>query len=219
MTPTLVIFDCDGVLVDSERLANAELARAVSALGLPTTLEQSMARYKGLSMPSVQAKIEEALGRVLPDNFLDDVQGATEQAFRRALTAVGGVRDVLVLLRERGIAMCVASSGSHDKMALTLSLTDLAPFFDGAIFSASDVKRGKPYPDLFVHAAASMGVSSQDCVVIEDSLPGVQAGVAAHMRVLAFCADGAARPTAMAEVGGEVFFRMAEVPGLLGLSV
>lgn len=218
MTPSLVIFDCDGVLVDSERLANTELARAVNALGLPTTLEQSMARYKGLSMPSVQAKIEEALDRPLPDNFLDEVQAATAQAFRRSLAAVDGVRDVLALLRACGVAKCVASSGSHDKMALTLSLTDLAPFFDGAIFSAIDVARGKPYPDLFVHAAASMGFPPEDCVVIEDSLPGVQAGVAAQMRVLAFCADAAADPQAMAAAGGEVFFRMAELPGLLGLS-
>jgi HAD superfamily hydrolase (TIGR01509 family) len=129
---------------------------------------------------------------------------------------VPGVLDVLDRLDANGMATCVASSGTHDKMAFTLGLTGLADRFAGTIFSATEVEHGKPAPDLFLHAAARMGVAPSACVVIEDSRPGVDAAAAAGMRVLAY--GGGVTPAARLERDGvEVFLRMDALPALLGL--
>jgi HAD superfamily hydrolase (TIGR01509 family) len=206
----LVVFDCDGVLVDSERLANRVLAQLLTDLGLPTTTEQSIATYMGLSMASAVARVEACLGRPVPPDFLDRYRSATFEAFDAELTAVDGIVEVVEGLRWPS---CVATSGDPDRVRRTLTLTSLHHHFDGRIFSAVEVARGKPFPDLFLHAAASMGVAPDRCVVVEDSAFGVQAAVAAGMRPLGYAAM---TPAATLEgAGATTFTSMAQLPGLL----
>ena len=213
--PELVIFDCDGVLVDSEPLANAILARALSAEGLVMDVAESRRRYVGLSLATVIARAEAELGRPLSPGWLEALQQETFAAFRAELRPVPGVADAIDAIQAAGLPVCVASSGSLAKMGVTLGLTGLEARFGGRLYSSSMVARGKPFPDLFLHAAASMGVAPGRAVVVEDSLPGVEAACAAGMRALAFARDG--DPAALAARGGEAFLDMALLPGLLGL--
>ncbi|MCF4167200.1 HAD family phosphatase [Zavarzinia compransoris] len=215
MRPSLVIFDCDGVLVDSEGIANRALAEAVTALGHPLGEAESRRDFVGLSMKSVMAGIEARIGRPLPDGWLDDLQVRTYTAFRAELGPVPGVADAVRAVQAAGIATCVASSGTPDKLALTLGLTGLAPLFEGHVFSAVSVARGKPAPDLFLHAAARMGHGPETCVVVEDSVPGVTGAVAAGMRALGFSRETSAG--LLAGAGADVFDDMAALPGLIGL--
>ena len=213
MNPTrLVIFDCDGVLVDSEPLANAVLHAELSRLGVELTLTESTALFTGLSLRSCLVIIEERLGGPPPREFMPRLRAGVIESFRRDLRAVPGVGDVLGTLEA---PRCVASSGSHEKIRFTLGLTGLDVFFDDAsIFSADDVARGKPAPDLFLHAAARMEAEPGACVVVEDSAPGVQAARAAGMRVLGFAArsDAGALTAAGAE---RAFDDMRELPSLI----
>ena len=149
----LVIFDCDGVLVDSEPLANASFSRALKAQGLDWSVEETMRRLMGLSLKSALEIVEAELGRKLPDDFFEKMQAVTYQSFRDApLQPVAGVKEAVQALQAAGLATCVASSGSPEKMRFTLGLTGLWDLFDGRIFSSSQVPRGKPFPDLFLHA-------------------------------------------------------------------
>ena len=206
----LVIFDCDGVLVDSERLANAVLAELLTEAGLPTTAEESIATYMGLSMASCVALVEERLGSPLPADFLDRYHSDVFEAFDRELRAVDGIADVLDQLRW---PTCVASSGEHERMRRTLGRTGLHERFEGRIYSATEVERGKPHPDLFLHAADRMGVDPSGCVVVEDSPYGVRGARAAGMTALGYAAM---TPSAvLAAEGAETFLTMAELPALL----
>src|SRR4051794_40625003 len=154
MAYDLVIFDCDGVLVDSEPLSNRILAERLTAIGLPTTTEQSLADYMGRSWASCAALIEHRLGRPLPAGFADGYHEELFTALRGELRPVAGVEAVLAAL---GTPACVASSGSHEKIRTSLGTTGLLERFDGRIFSASDVEHGKPAPDLFLHASRELG--------------------------------------------------------------
>lgn len=207
----LVIFDCDGVLVDSELLSNRILAEAVNALGLPMSLEETIDTFMGRSLQACLTIIEARIGRAVPPGWTDDFREQTFAAFRRELRAVDGVEAALDRI---DTPMCVASSGPPEKIRLTLGLTGLLPRFDGRIFSAYDVGRGKPHPDLFLHAARCMGVQSAACAVVEDSVHGVQAGIAAGMQVFGYVSltDGAV----LAAHGARVFRTMDELPRLLG---
>jgi HAD superfamily hydrolase (TIGR01509 family) len=209
MKPELVIFDCDGVLVDSEPIAARVFAGLLCEVGLPTTAEQADQRYRGRSMKSCLELVRQELGS-LPDAFEADLQERTFAEFRSALMPVAGVEGVL-----RGLAVpfCVASSGSHAKMKLTLGLTGLLRWFEGKLFSATEVARGKPFPDLFLHAAERMGVDPARSVVVEDSAVGVRAARAAGMEVLGYASDR--DPGSLAAAGARVFRRMAELPSLL----
>jgi HAD superfamily hydrolase (TIGR01509 family) len=213
---TLVIFDCDGVLVDSEVVAARVLARELTAIGLPLTVDDCRARYTGISMGSVVDRIEEEWGRALPADFVERVRAADAEAFRAELRPVAGVREVVEALAQ---PKCVASSGRLAKMRLTLSLTGLLPFFEPYLFSAEMVARGKPAPDLFLFAAERMSFAPARCVVIEDSQAGVSAAVAAGMQVLGFAGASHCAPgyDALLRVAGAplVFTRMAELPRLL----
>lgn len=212
----LVIFDCDGVLVNSEPLANASFSRALRAEGLDWSPDEVLRRLMGLSLKSCVEACEAELGRRLPEDFVARMQAVTYQSFRDApLQPIAGVRDAVETLQRAGVATCVASSGSLDKMRFTLGLTGLRELFDGRVFSASQVARGKPFPDLFLHAALSMGVPPSDCVVVEDSPPGVTAARAAGMRVLAYAGEPYADRAALTAAGGEPFSDMAALPGLL----
>ncbi len=209
MTIELVIFDCDGVLVDSEVIANDVLRQALTGYGLHMTIDEVIKEFVGLSMASVMVKLRTMLGRDFPDSFLGDLQEKTFAAFTNNLQPVSGVRDILQSLTEMPQRICVASSGSFEKMDFTLGLTDLKHFFQGHIFSASQVKRGKPYPDIYLYAADQMGCDPAQCLVIEDSLPGVQGAVAAGMEVLAYSVRGQDKKLAIA--GGMVISSMNDV--------
>jgi HAD superfamily hydrolase (TIGR01509 family) len=205
-----VIFDCDGVLVDSEPVGNAVLAELITELGIPTTPQQSIEKYMGRSMASCLAMLEQQLGHPPPADFPERYRVGVEAAWRRDLQPVRGIVEAL---DEIDLPKCVASSGEHERMQLTLGLTGLLPRFDGHLFSATEVEHGKPAPDLFLHAAAEMGFDPAATAVVEDTVPGVQAGRAAGMRVLAFARLVAADDLAAA--GGEVFDDMRALPALL----
>ncbi|MDP9383843.1 MAG: HAD family hydrolase [Actinomycetota bacterium] len=210
--PDLVIFDCDGVLVDSEPIANRILAAHLTAIGVPTTLEESMDRYMGGSLAAVVADVERRLGRPAPDDLLPRYRADCYAAFESELEAVEGIEAALDALGDA--RTCVASSGEHERIRRTLGRTGLLHRFEGRIFSATDVARGKPAPDLFLHAAARMGADPARCAVVEDSPVGVAAALAAGMRVLGYA--GRTPPERLAGDGVRVFRAMGELPALLG---
>ncbi len=206
-----VIFDCDGVLVDTEGAANRVLAEVLTDAGLPTTAEESMATYMGRSWVSCMAIATERFGRPLPEAELRErYRTGVRAAWARELAPVPGIVAALDAIAARGLPTCVASSGEHERMRFTLGRTGLLPRFDGRLFSATEVARGKPAPDLFLHAARTMGFDPATTVVVEDTVPGAQAGVAAGMRVLGFARHSAAADLAAA--GAEPFADMARRP-------
>ncbi|HEV2060279.1 MAG TPA: HAD family hydrolase [Solirubrobacteraceae bacterium] len=206
-----VIFDCDGVLVDTELISNTVLAGLLTSVGLPTTLELCLRDYRGRSLTSVMELAEQRHGAALPADIPQRYYAAVEARFAVELQPIAGVVEALDDIE---LPMCVASSGPHHKMAVTLRATGLWERFEGRIFSATEVAHGKPAPDLFLHAARAMGFDPAATAVVEDSVPGVQAARAARMRALAFAADSDA--DALADAGGEVFDDMAQLPALLG---
>jgi len=184
----LVIFDCDGVLVDSEPVANRTLGHMLRELGLELTPEQIFERFVGYSLPHCLRVIEGMLGHPPPENFLRDLQARTFAAFKTELRAMPGIEQALDALEAAGLPYCVASSGDHEKMNTTLGITGLLPRFAGRIFSVTQVARGKPAPDVYLFAARQLGTEPSACVVVEDTPPGVQAGAAAGMTVFGFSA-------------------------------
>ncbi|MGW9030463.1 HAD family hydrolase [Streptomyces sp. NPDC055722] len=209
----LVIFDNDGVLVDSEPISNRLLAAYLTELGHPTTYEDSIRDYMGSAMHRVHDLVQERTGRLLPADFDDVFHGRVFAAFERELKPVAGVVDVLEKLSADGTPYCVASSGSHERIRVGHRTTGLTRWFDdGRIFSSQDVGRGKPAPDLFLHAAERMGVAPGNCVVVEDSPLGVQAAVAAGMDVFGFTAM---TPAAKLAGATQLFSTMGELADLL----
>jgi HAD superfamily hydrolase (TIGR01509 family) len=210
----LVIFDCDGVLVDSERLSVRVESQILHELGWPLTEDDILDRFVGRSDTYMLREIEAALGRPVPE-WDGLYRSRRDAAFRAELTAVDGVAEAIDRIEgELGLATCVASSGTHEKMAITLGLTGLLDRFAGRITSASEVEHGKPAPDLFMHAATAMGVEPERCVVVEDSRSGVEAARAAGMRSLGYA--GGLTPAAWLEgEGTTVFADMADLPELV----
>ncbi|MFJ9040311.1 HAD family hydrolase [Streptomyces sp. NPDC102406] len=209
----LVIFDNDGVLVDSEPISNTLLAGYLTELGHPTTYEDSLRDYMGAAMHRVHDLVRERTGKPLPADFDDVFHGRVFAAFERELKAVPGVVDVLGKLTADGVPYCVASSGSHERIRVGHRTTGLDAWFgEGRIFSSQDVGRGKPAPDLFLYAAEQMGVAPEKCVVVEDSPLGVRAAVAAGMDVYGFTAMTPAERLSGAD---ELFGDMRELTGLL----
>jgi HAD superfamily hydrolase (TIGR01509 family) len=184
----LVIFDCDGVLVDSEPVANRALGQMLRELGLDLTQEQIFEHFVGYSLPHCLRVIEGMLGRAPPENFLRDLQARTFAAFKTELRAMPGIEQALDALDAAGLPYCVASSGDHEKMNTTLGIAGLLPRFAGRIFSVTQVARGKPAPDVYLFAARQLGAEPSACVVVEDTPPGVRAGATAGMMVFGFCA-------------------------------
>ena len=211
----LVIFDCDGVLVDSERLAVRVESQLLGELGWPLTEDEVLDRFVGRSDAHMIAAIEEQLGRPVPD-FTEQYLTRLHAAFDQELTAVDGVVAALDAVDASTMRSCVASSGTHAKMARTLGLTGLWDRFDGRIFSATEVERGKPAPDLFLFAASAMGVRPDACVVVEDSRAGVAAARAAGMRVVGY-AGGLTPPSWLEGPDTVVISDMVDLPGVLGL--
>ncbi|MGC9501888.1 HAD family hydrolase [Streptomyces sp. WG7] len=202
----LVIFDNDGVLVDSEPISNRLLAGYLTELGHPTSYDDSLRDYMGAAMHRVHDLILERTGRRLPADFDDVFHRRVFAAFERDLEPVPGAVGVLEKLAADGVAYCVASSGSHERIRVGHRKTGLDRWFDDErIFSSQDVGRGKPAPDLFLYAAERMGVAPERCAVIEDSPLGVRAAVAAGMDVYGFTAmTPAARLTGATRLFGDM---------------
>jgi HAD superfamily hydrolase (TIGR01549 family) len=181
-----IIFDFDGVIADSEAIANTVLAEIVTGLGHPTTLDQSLARYSGSRWADVIAEIEAAIGKPLPSDFSGQLKLATLDRFRTDLKEVSGATNFI--RRFSHIPRCIASSSSIDRLQLCLSVLELEAEFGNHVFSADMVARGKPHPDIFLFAAGKLGVSPNECLVIEDSAGGIRAAVAAGMTAIGLCA-------------------------------
>jgi HAD superfamily hydrolase (TIGR01509 family) len=205
----LVIFDCDGVLVDSERLAVRTEAAILASLGWPLTEADVAERFMGRSAAYMHAQIEAQLGETI--DWEAEFETRYREVFERELRPVEGVVEALHALEAQD---CVASSGTHAKIRFSLGLTGLLEHFGDRIFSVEDVTSGKPAPDLFLHAAAQMGVVPGACAVVEDSPVGVESALAAGMGVYAF-AGGLAPAARLLGEGVVVFDDMRELPALL----
>ncbi|MEU6850016.1 HAD family hydrolase [Actinacidiphila alni] len=209
--PELVIFDCDGVLVDSEKLAVKVDAFVLAAVGWPLSEAEIVERFVGRSYRDMTTAIEQHLGRALPADWDAPYRHLYQEAFDADLTEVDGVTEALDALT---LPSCVASSSSHEGLRHTLGLTGLYERFEGRIFSASEVAHGKPAPDLFLYAARTLGVEPARCVVVEDSRYGVAAARAAGMRAYGYC--GGLTPAQWLEgPDTTVFDDMRELPALL----
>jgi HAD superfamily hydrolase (TIGR01509 family) len=209
----LLIFDCDGVLVDSERLANATLAELMTSLGHPMTAQEAIGTFTGRSLSDVVTLAESLLGRPIPADIGERYGERLLTRFRSELAPVAGARAAIAALPYR---KCVASSSTRERLALSLELTGLAPLFGQHVYSATQVARGKPAPDLFLFAARSVGETPSACIVIEDSVLGIEAALAAGMAMIGFA--GASHATddlaqCLAAAGASTVIRsMAELP-------
>ena len=207
----LVIFDCDGVLVDSERLAVRVEAAVLAELGWPLSQAEVIERFMGRSQAFMAQAILDRLGDRLPGDWQDRLDRRYRAAFDAELAPVDGVVEALDRI---ATPTCVASGGSHEMLRHTLGLTGLYDRFEGRIFSASEVAEGKPAPDLFLHAAARMGAEPAACAVVEDSRYGVEAARAAGMRAFGYT-GGLTPPSRLAGPGTVLFDDMRRLPDLL----
>jgi HAD superfamily hydrolase (TIGR01509 family) len=210
----LVIFDCDGVLVDSERLSIRLDVELLAGLGWPLGEDEVIERWVGRTDAEMRREIEEHLGRDIGAEW-DAFSGRYVAAFAAELRPVDGVAAAVAAIQAAGHATCVASSGSHEKIRRNLALTGLRDRFDERIFSGEDVEHGKPAPDLFLHAAAAMGTEPARTAVVEDSGHGVAAARTARMWAFAY-AGGVTPRASLAGVRTTVFEEMRELPALIG---
>jgi HAD superfamily hydrolase (TIGR01509 family) len=207
----LVIFDNDGVLVDSEPISNRVMAQVISETGLATTTEDSMREFMGRRWEDSVAIVEQRLGRTLPPEFSPDYRERRDAALAAELKPVPGVAEAIARIpAER----CVASSGAPEKIRFTLEHTGLAHLFEGRMFSGTQVEHGKPAPDIFLHAAEQMGFEPSQCAVVEDTLFGIEAALAAEMRAFGYA--WYFDPEVIEAAGATPFTSMDELPGLLG---
>jgi HAD superfamily hydrolase (TIGR01509 family) len=208
----LVIFDADGVLVDSETIAIEVLTDFARRAGADLAEHEALPLFRGRKIADCVMEIERRARRPVSEGFIEDVRAATALAFETRLRPVPGVRSALAALR---LPMCVASNGPQAKLTQTLRLTRLHRRFGPHVYSAYEVGSWKPDPGLFLHAAKAFGADPGRCVVVEDSTPGVVAGRAAGMRVLGYAAGDAASASELAHAGAEVFDDMRALPGLV----
>lgn len=208
----LVIFDCDGVVVDSERVVHAVFGEFIRSLGVHLSEAEMFERFMGRRLNECMDVVEQISGKPAPPGALERYTAERDRVLREQVQPVAGVRAVLEALT---IPYCIASSGDHAKMRLTLCATKLMPFFEGRVFSATEVPNGKPAPDVFLYAAERMGAVPECTVVIEDSVNGVLAGCAAGMTVFGFAG---LTPAAKLRAAGAVrtFDDMGALPALLG---
>ena len=217
MTPDLVIFDCDGVLVDSEALSVSALLGMIALAGGSVGEDAAYEHFLGKSMKSVREILGRDFGLVITDEHLTAMGVELMRKFREELKPIPGIRQILPRL---GVPCCVASSGTLDRIRYSLDVTGLLGLLEPHLFSAGMVARGKPAPDLFLHAASSMGASPQNCLVIEDSPAGVEAARAAGMRVFAFTGGShAGNPALKARLASSepdfIFADMLQLPDLI----
>ena len=214
----LVIFDCDGVLIDSEPIVNRIESEFFATAGFAVSPQEARRRFQGLTTDQVGAAVEAEIGRALTADELYSWGMMTALGLVESLEPVAGVRDVVESLIASGTPVCVASQSPLPRVRLSLRVTDLARLFGENVFTASMVARPKPAPDLFLHAAARMRVEPARSVVIEDSPSGVRAACAAGMAVFGYAAEDGAGPDALAAAGAHVFTSMAQLPGLIELA-
>jgi HAD superfamily hydrolase (TIGR01509 family) len=209
----LVIFDNDGVLVDSEPIANQALAELLTSYGLTVTWHDCIERYLGSTLARVRALVEAELGHAIPEDFEMRYRATVYPRLASSVQAVPGVGLVLDALEDAGVPWCVASSGIHERIRITLTTAGLIDRFEGRMFSAEDVAHGKPEPDLFLHAARCMGVAPARCAVVEDAPAGLAAADAAAMVAFAYARLTPRR--LLAGASGGVIEDMAQLPELL----
>jgi len=211
----LVIFDCDGVLVDSESASDSIISRLLSEIGIELSPEEVRRRSQGMSDRDMWAMFARDFARPMPRWLKAKYQKQETASLRQNVVPIPGVEALLGHLSDRRQSICVASSGTKAKMRISLGVTRLSRFFSGNIFSASQVRNGKPAPDLFLFAAERMGFQPERCAVVEDSVNGVCGGVAAGMKVFAYSRVG---PSAeLTAAGGHIFSRMEELLVPLGI--
>jgi beta-phosphoglucomutase-like phosphatase (HAD superfamily) len=216
--PELVLFDCDGVLVDTEVTSSRVLAEMLTERGIPTDGDALRVRMKGTSLDWIKAESASQLGLgTPPDGWIEEFIERRLVIYRQGVPQCPGAAEAVAAVRAAGIMVAVASQGARAKMAVTLPASGMdAVLGDAPIFSGEDVERGKPHPDLYLHAAAVLGIAPERSVVIEDSVPGVTGAVAAGMRVLGYAADE--DPARLAAEGAEVIMDLLEVAARLGLA-
>ena len=206
----LIIFDCDGVLVDSEPISNRIMAEVLTENGLPTTIAMCYEHFMGRTMSDCVSILANRFGHRVTADFVDTVRTRTLDALREEIEPVAGIAAALARIP---VPVCVASSGQLVKMRTTLQRTGLLHHFEGRLFSAASMARGKPHPDIFLHAAEAMGAQPGECAVVEDSPAGVRAGVAAGMTVFAYA--GLTDAKKLSAIGGRIFTDMQDLPALL----
>ena len=205
-----IIFDCDGVLVDSEATSIAILLEIGATIGFQMEHQAAVEHFSGQSLFSSLEYMEQQVGRSFPSNIIEEFRNRTYEAFRRNIKAVPGVRAVL---EDLALPRCVASNAPLEKIRLNLGLLDLLPFFGEALYSAYTVERWKPDPTLFLHAAQQMGYAPEACAIVEDSVSGVQAARAGGFTVFGY-APQPHRAALLKEAGAHTFTHMHELPQL-----
>ncbi len=213
----LVIFDCEGGLGDTEAISNAVMSASLTRHGLRISGDECRQRFVGRTIESVQAEVEAEIGRSLGADWPTLMRVEVEAAFDRGVQPIPGIADAMAAVIGAGVSYCVASSGKFSKMRKSLGQAGLLHHFENVLFSAEQVGRGKPAPDLFLFAADRIGVAPADCIVIEDSVPGVQAAVAAGMDVLAYAGDPMSVKAGLLDTGARAFYDMSRLPSLLGI--
>lgn len=214
MRPAAVLFDCDGVLADTEMAVNAIVAEQLTALGWPLTPAQSREAFLGLALPDMVPRIEARVGP-LPHAWAEEISALIAHEMTLRTPPMPGAAEAVRAVAGAGVPVAVASNSARAELMAKMRSLGLATVFAERVFSFEDVDRPKPWPDIYLAAAASCGAAPRDCVVIEDSVPGVRAGIAAGCRVLGF-----ARETprgVLAAHGAEPFADMGELVGLLGI--
>lgn len=216
-TPAAVLFDCDGVLADTEAMHNRIMAEEITALGWPMDADTAERLFIGLAWEGILPRLHERLGPdAVPPTFLDDLVRRVMHALNEEVVPIPGVLAAIEAIVAAGLPVAVASNSTRPELATKLRQLGLGQTFRGRAFSRDDVDRPKPAPDMFRAAAEACGVAPRDCVVVEDSLTGARAGIAAGCRVLGF-SHGPHQAT-MAALGAEPFDDMRDLPGLLGLT-
>ncbi|HTJ63088.1 MAG TPA: HAD-IA family hydrolase [Alphaproteobacteria bacterium] len=211
----LVIFDCDGVLVDSEAVANEVLAATVRGHGVALTGAESQSIFMGMSLDAVRLHANERFGIAMPEDWAVAYYATLIPMLAERCEPIEGVHDVVGRLKQANVPFCVASQGPPEKMRATLTASGLWADFGGSAFSAKMIRHPKPAPDLFLHAAQTKGFPPERCAVVEDTVVGVTAGIAAGMTVFAYCSPESA--AAMTGLGATPFHTMRDLPGLFGL--
>ena len=215
ISPELIIFDCDGVLADTEALDVQIVSSLLEEAGIQLSLEDLARRGSGLTDDAMWGMVERELGHPLPKGIRERRESMLMEAFLQSLTPTPGLQDALLRLASNNVTLCVASNGSRKKVSRILDIIGLTEPFAGRVFSAEQVPRAKPHPDLYSYVAQQMKTLPSKCIVIEDSRTGVQAALAAGMRVLGFCPNGDTQD--LKALGVDIFQHMNALPALLSL--
>jgi HAD superfamily hydrolase (TIGR01509 family) len=219
MSISHIIFDCDGVLVDSEPLSMRADAEVLARAGIKISEAELHKRFVGTTFQDMVTEIEKQHATKLPSNLSDLKNARMNEMYRTELKLVRGVRDALEDIRNMGLSMSIASNGPKERVKLALQLTGLLPYFKNAIVTYEDVPQGKPAPDMYLLAAKNAGVKADDCLVVEDSLTGVTAAVDAGCWTLGFTGtyeDQQAHGEKLKDIGAEaIFSKMADLPALV----